>query len=124
MLTLESTPHSMSEDKTAPRATEARIDRGDAVNLAMDWLENRPTLTPKGIQALCNAVMLMDKTLSTRPAIIEEWHGGKVEHIPEYFAKPKIVEGLAEAHPILLVRQMANEILRLRDQLDQIARLK
>jgi hypothetical protein len=56
----------------APRATEARIDRGDAVNLAMDWLENRPTLTPKGIQALCNAVMLMDKTLSSRPAIIEE----------------------------------------------------
>jgi hypothetical protein len=38
----------------------------------MDWLENRPTLTPKGIQALCNAVMLMDKTLSSRPAIIEE----------------------------------------------------
>jgi hypothetical protein len=55
-----------------PAIIEARIDRGDAVNLAMDWLENRPTLTPNGIQALCNAVMLMDKTLSSRPAIIEE----------------------------------------------------
>jgi hypothetical protein len=34
--------------------------------------------------------------------------------IPEYFAKPGIVEALAEAHPVLLIRQMANEILRLR----------
>jgi hypothetical protein len=40
--------------------------------------------------------------------------GANVESIPEYFAKPNIVEGLVAAHPVLLVRQMANEILRLR----------
>lgn len=37
-----------------------------------------------------------------------------LESIPEYFAKPKVTEALAETHPVLLVRQMANEILRLR----------
>jgi len=36
------------------------------------------------------------------------------DSIPEYFDKPNIVESLAKAHPVLLVRQMANEILRLR----------
>lgn len=40
--------------------------------------------------------------------------GINAESIPEYFAKPGITEGLAEAHPNLLVRQMANEILRMR----------
>lgn len=37
-----------------------------------------------------------------------------IDHIPEYFAKPGVTEALAETHPTLLVRQMANEILRLR----------
>ena len=37
-----------------------------------------------------------------------------VEAIPDYFAKPGVTEGLAQAHPVLLVRQMANEIMRLR----------
>jgi hypothetical protein len=40
------------------------------------------------------------------------------EAIPEYFAKPQIVESLAAAHPTLLVRQMALEILRLRAALE------
>jgi hypothetical protein len=39
---------------------------------------------------------------------------GMPEELPEYFAKPGIVEGLSEVHPVALVRQMANEILRLR----------
>lgn len=43
-----------------------------------------------------------------------------MEHFPEYFAKPKIVEGLAETHPVLLIRQMANEILRLRQELSNL----
>jgi hypothetical protein len=71
-LSYDGNGHPHFDRAIAARAAEARIDRGDAVNLAMDWLENRPTLTPNGIQALCNAVMLMDKTLSSRPAIIEE----------------------------------------------------
>ena len=37
-----------------------------------------------------------------------------MDAIPEYFAKPGIVENLAAAHPVMLVRQMANEILRQR----------
>lgn len=34
--------------------------------------------------------------------------------LPEYFAKDGIVEGIAKHHPTALVRQMANEILRIR----------
>jgi hypothetical protein len=37
-----------------------------------------------------------------------------LDHVPEYFAKPGVTEALSKAHPVLLVRQMANEILRLR----------
>jgi hypothetical protein len=37
-----------------------------------------------------------------------------VEHIPEYFDKPGVLDGLSQAHPVLLIRQMANEIARLR----------
>ena len=40
--------------------------------------------------------------------------GEALERIPEYFAKPGITEALAKSHPVLLVRQMANEILSLR----------
>jgi len=40
--------------------------------------------------------------------------GEAPERIPEYFAKPGITEALAKSHPVLLVRQMANEILSLR----------
>ena len=40
-----------------------------------------------------------------------------VEHIPEYFAKAGIAETLAAHHPVLLIRQMANEILRLEREL-------
>lgn len=35
-----------------------------------------------------------------------------LNHIPEYFAKKGMTEALAESHPMLLVRQMANETLQ------------
>jgi hypothetical protein len=58
--------------------------------------------------------MSEDKTAPRAAEANSEWHGGKAESIPEYFTKPRIVEDLAAAHPVLLVRQLANEILRLR----------
>jgi hypothetical protein len=67
--------------------------------------------------AIANKEMILQCHLLTAPRAAEansEWHGGKVESIPEYFTKPRIVEDLAAAHPVLLVRQLANEILRLR----------
>lgn len=42
--------------------------------------------------------------------------GDNLDHIPEYFSKPGVVAGLAETHPLLLVRQMANEIIRLKGE--------
>ena len=38
----------------------------------------------------------------------------ELREIPEYFAKAGVTEALAQTHPAMLVRQMANEILRLR----------
>lgn len=59
--------------------------------------------------------------MKTGPQVTE------LDHIPEYFAKPGIVQMLAEAHPTLLIRQMANEILRLqaaRPEEKECARLR
>ena len=41
--------------------------------------------------------------------------------LPEYFAKPGIVEGLHKHHPMALVRQMAHEILTLRQGSERAA---
>ena len=49
--------------------------------------------------------------------MIEPMSTDNFESLPEYFAKPGVVEGLSQAHPVLLVRQMANEISRLKELL-------
>lgn len=45
------------------------------------------------------------------------------EQMPQYFDKPTIVETLAEVHPVALVRQAANYILRLRAAKEESERL-
>lgn len=47
-------------------------------------------------------------------AVMVTTTGCCAESVPEYFAKPGITEALSATHPALLVRQMANEIIRLR----------
>lgn len=42
---------------------------------------------------------------------------GMNDHMPEFFAMPEVTENLAKAHPVLIVRNCANEILRLRAEL-------
>lgn len=68
---LLTTPGFVLDDTTAGpvrymrSAGMAFIDRGNAVNLARNWLDkNYPPLTPKGITTLAEAVMAMDNALA------------------------------------------------------------
>lgn len=49
-------------------STAARVDRGDAVNLAQNWLKCEVPLTDIGIRNLCRAVLRMDQALGDAPS--------------------------------------------------------
>lgn len=91
----------------------AGLARNDALRAVHALLDATPQGQGRDASALPGRPVAQDAhaPASVAPSSVA---ASNVECVPEYFAKPGVTEVLAKAHPVLLVRQMAHEILRLR----------